>query len=182
VSDLDWDTWRPVDLATLLFVIRDDRVLLIRKKRGLGRGKINGPGGRLDPGESARQAAVREVQEELRITPTGVREVGLLLFQFVDGYSIHVSVFTADGFDGTPTETDEAIPMWFPVADIPYHEMWADDVIWLPEMLAGRAFFGRFIFDGDAMLDHCLELAAPSGRWPIRPETSRQRPQETQSS
>ena len=40
--------WRPVHQATLLFVINDGNVLLIRKKRGLGAGKINGPGGKLD--------------------------------------------------------------------------------------------------------------------------------------
>lgn len=40
-------------LATLMFVIDEARgeVLLIRKKRGLGAGKINGPGGKIDPGK-----------------------------------------------------------------------------------------------------------------------------------
>jgi 8-oxo-dGTP diphosphatase len=33
------------DGATLLFAIRDNPVLCIRKKHGLGAGKINGPGG-----------------------------------------------------------------------------------------------------------------------------------------
>jgi len=35
-----------------LFVIRAGQMLLIHKKRGLGAGKINGPDGRLDLGES----------------------------------------------------------------------------------------------------------------------------------
>lgn len=34
--------------------------------------------------------------------------------------------------------------------------MWADDIIWLPLMFAGKRFAGRFIFDGDSMLDHAL--------------------------
>ena len=45
VSDIDWDTWQPEEVATLMFIIQGDSVLLIRKKRGLGAGKINGPGG-----------------------------------------------------------------------------------------------------------------------------------------
>lgn len=61
LSDIDWITWVPQERATLLFVIRNGQVLCIRKKRGLGAGKINGPGGRIDPGESAEQAAIREV-------------------------------------------------------------------------------------------------------------------------
>ncbi|MEZ5332640.1 MAG: hypothetical protein R2991_11440 [Thermoanaerobaculia bacterium] len=49
IEEIDWSTWRPVDRATLVFVVRDGEILLIRKLRGLGRGKINGPGGRLGP-------------------------------------------------------------------------------------------------------------------------------------
>ncbi|MET0989706.1 MAG: NUDIX domain-containing protein, partial [Glaciihabitans sp.] len=40
-------------------------VLLGRKKTGLGTGRLVGPGGKLEPGESARAAAVREVAEEV---------------------------------------------------------------------------------------------------------------------
>ncbi len=66
--------WQPVDKGTILFVIIDDQILLIHKKRGLGAGKINGPGGRLDDGETPAECAVREVEEELRISPSGVDE------------------------------------------------------------------------------------------------------------
>jgi 8-oxo-dGTP diphosphatase len=157
VAEIDWERWRPADRATLLFVVRDGGILLIRKKRGLGAGKVNGPGGRLHDGETPREGAIREVREELGVIPTGVRERGELSFQFVDGYSIHVHVFRGDGYRGEPRETAEARPLWTPLEAIPYHEMWADDRIWLPEMLAGRTFHGRFVFDGDTMLDHRLE-------------------------
>ena len=71
MSEIDWASWVPTEKATLLFVLRDGQVLLIHKKTGLGAGKINGPGGRIDPGETPRQCAIREVQEELCVTPTG---------------------------------------------------------------------------------------------------------------
>ena len=163
LQDIDWPRWRPVDRATLVFVVRQDRVLLIRKKRGLGAGKINGPGGRIDPGESPLECAIREVEEELRVTPVGLEKRGELFFQFTDGYSIHVHVFSAGGCLGEPRETDEAIPLWTDLGAIPYDEMWADDRIWLPLMLAGTAFEGRFIFDGDAMLDHEVDAVPESG-------------------
>lgn len=158
IAGLDWSSWQAVDPATLLFVVRGDEILLIRKKRGLGAGKINGPGGRLEPGETPAQAAVREVQEEVGVTPTGLRERGELKFQFVDGYSIHVHVFTATECEGDLVETDEAIPLWTPLDQIPYDEMWADDRLWIPLMLRGERFSGRFIFDGDAMLDHEIDV------------------------
>jgi 8-oxo-dGTP diphosphatase len=158
LHDLDWTRWRARDLATLVFVVREGRILLIRKKRGLGAGKINGPGGRLEPGEAPEAGAVREVEEELRVTPVGLCGLGENRFQFVDGYSIHVFVFAAADCVGEPTETEEAAPLWVGLDAIPYGEMWEDDALWLPLVLQGRRFAGRFLFDGDAMLDHAVEV------------------------
>ena len=160
VSDVDWSVWDPQQRATLLFVVRDGEVLLIHKKRGLGAGNINGPGGRLEPGETPVQAAVREVEEELCITPEEVSHCGELSFQFVDGLSIHCTVFRAESYQGTPAETDEAIPLWTPVDQIPYDKMWADDRCWLPLMLNRTPFKGHFIFDDHKMLDHRIETGA----------------------
>lgn len=158
LKDINWQDWQAKDPATLTFIIKDDKVLLIRKKRGLGAGKINGPGGRLEPGETMLECAIREVQEELCITPESPEFMGESLFQFVDGYSIHVHTYVARDYEGTPTETDEAIPLWFNLDEIPYHEMWEDDEIWLPRLLEGQKFKGRYLFDGDKMLDHELKL------------------------
>ena len=152
VDEIEWESWVPEQEATLLFVVKEGHVLLILKKRGLGAGKVNGPGGRLDDGETPHECAIREVEEELLVTPVGVRQVGELRFQFVDGLSIHGFVFRADDCVGEPTETDEAVPMWTPVDEVPYDRMWADDRLWLPYMLQEKEFDGRFIFDDDDML------------------------------
>ena len=157
VETIAWDRWRPVDRGTLMFVVRDQKILRMRKKRGLGAGKINGPGGRFADGETALDCALRETREEVLIEPMGVHECGELLFQFTDGYSIHVWVFRADDFTGTPTETDEADPFWVAIDSIPYASMWPDDEIWLPLLLARRPFVGRFLFEGDKMLDHDIQ-------------------------
>ena len=150
---VNWQTWEPNVRATLMFIRDKDRILLIRKKRGIGAGKINGPGGKLDPGETVLECAVRETQEELHVTALEPVEMGTLSFAFVDGMHMHVTVFLAEGYEGTPTETDEAIPIWTPVDAIPFEEMWADDACWLNEMLAGQKFTGTFVFDGDKMLE-----------------------------
>jgi len=159
---VDWERWVPDDRATLVFVVAGDEILLIRKKRGLGAGKINGPGGKLEAGESPLESAVREVREELRVTPTGMEHAGELSFQFTDGYAIHVHVFRAQGCDGRPEETAEAEPLWTPLDRIPFDEMWADDRLWIPHLLAGDFFTGRFVFDGDAMLASDLHAGKAS--------------------
>lgn len=153
LSDID-ETWEPTHHATLLFIVQEQRVLLIRKKRGLGAGKINGPGGKRDPGETSLQCAIREVTEELCVVPESVAHRGRVRFQFMDGYGIDVQVYIATAFQGTPSETDEAVPLWFDFDHIPYDEMWADDRIWLPRLLDGERVDGRFIFSGDQLLEH----------------------------
>lgn len=164
LEEIDWDRWEAVDRATLLFVVDDGRVLLIRKKRGLGAGKINGPGGKLEDGETAHEAALRETFEEIRVRPRRVGHRGELRFQFVDGYSIHVEVFRAEEYRGQPRETDEATPMWVPRERIPYEQMWADDRLWLPLLLEDEHFTGRFIFDDDTMLDHEVRTLSTAAR------------------
>ena len=140
--------------ANLLFVIEGGEVLLIRKKTGLGQGKINGPGGKLEPGETAVEAAVREIREELHleVDPADCEAMGILRFQFVDGLALHVVVFRTFRYGGTPTETREAAPLWFSFDELPFGEMWADDRYWLREMLEGRRFEANFVFDGEEML------------------------------
>ncbi|MGO9308592.1 MAG: hypothetical protein ACLQDL_06170, partial [Spirochaetia bacterium] len=96
---------------------------------------------------------------------------GELSFQFVDGYALHGTVFTASGFDGELCETREAAPLWTPLESIPYERMWADDALWLPLLLDGRRFRGYFIFDGDRMLDALLEKPGDS-RPPLPPMSS----------
>ncbi len=55
-------------------------VLLTRRSGGLRnhRGEVSFPGGRIDPGESAIQAALRETHEEVNLHPSEVRVVGRL--------------------------------------------------------------------------------------------------------
>ncbi len=166
IEDIDWKTWKPQREATLLFVLRDGRILLIHKKRGLGAGKVNGPGGHLQDGETPLAGAVREVEEELGITPLGVEPCGELWFQFTDGLSLFVHVFRASDCRGEPRESDEATPFWVPVEETPFDRMWADDHVWFPLLLRGERFAGRFTFDGDTLLDFELKLVPTPAKTP----------------
>jgi 8-oxo-dGTP diphosphatase len=153
----DWRDWKPQTLATLCFVRQGTNVLMIRKKRGLGAGKINGVGGKLDPGETPADCIIRETQEELGITLIDPEKRGELHFQFVDGYTLFCTVFVATKFSGTPVETAEASPLWFELNHLPFQEMWEDDRLWLPQVLDDKSFRGFFLFDGDKMLSEQIE-------------------------
>ena len=151
-SPVDWTKWQGEMHATLMFIIKDGNILLIEKKRGLGAGKINGPGGKIEPGETPLEAIIRETQEELVITPHDPIKLGELRFSMSDCPDILCHVYRADDFSGTPTETDEATPVWTALDEIPWQRMWEDDRHWLPLVIVRRTFIGSFIFEGEKML------------------------------
>lgn len=135
-------------VATLCFLLRGDEVLLIRKKRGFGAGKLNGVGGRVETGEVVESAAAREVLEEVGVIARSLQPAGVLEFYSTGGepdWVIHV--FLCRVFESNPRPSDEAEPRWFKVDELPYSEMWDDDRVWLPHVLAGRRVRGKFWFN-----------------------------------
>ena len=148
--------WQPDLTGTLLFLAAEDRVLLIRKKRGHGAGKINGPGGKLDAGETPADCAVRETLEETGLSVQDPRLAALMRFVELEGEDWLGYIFVASRYQGQPRETAEAVPQWFSLSEIPYDEMWEDDRIWLPRILAGEIVAGDFLFRRGVLLAHRL--------------------------
>ena len=162
ISSIDWTLWRPDLLTTLVFIRRQQQVLLIHKKTGLGAGKILGPGGKLEPLETPLACAIRETEEELKITPHDLQPMAELFFHDLAHPKIKVYVYVTDHFTGTPTETREAAPLWCPIQDLPLDQMWADDQFWLPQILQNEPIRGWFYFDGARLVDHHIESIAVS--------------------
>ena len=158
MNEFSWQTWQAKEKAVLVFLKIEERILLIRKKRGLGQGKINAPGGRLEAGESFAQAGIRETWEETKLQVSQLEEVATLSFAFTDGYGLFVKAFFAYAYEGTPQETEEALPFWHPWASMPWDEMWADDPHWLKPVLDGHYATGKFLFENDTMLTKELEI------------------------
>jgi len=157
----DWSDLPVTDEAVLCFITVKHRILLIHKLRGLGAGKVNGPGGRLEDGECYLDAAVRETEEEVGLTPRELVPTTRLHFRFMDGYNLRALVFRAYDYSGSLISTPEADPFWCDISEIPYERMWEDDSHWLPRALSGEYLNTRFTFDGDRMLDkHIAAVSA----------------------
>jgi 8-oxo-dGTP pyrophosphatase MutT (NUDIX family) len=78
------------------------------------RGQISFPGGGLHPGESAREAALREAEEELGISPAGLDLLGELspIYIPASGFCVHPLVAFAEqrpDFVANPHEVAEII-------------------------------------------------------------------------
>lgn len=142
-------------ILTLCIIYDHPRVLLGMKKRGFGQGKWNGFGGKVDEGENIETAAKRELQEEAGVVATALEKVGVLDFEFEGNPEIlEVHVFKGRDIKGELGESEEMRPQWFSVDEIPFHAMWPDDRRWLPLLLQGKKFKGKFLFGkGDAILE-----------------------------
>ena len=143
-------------IANLCYLVRDGKVLLIRKKRGLGAGKINGPGGGVEKDESPEQSVIREVKEEVGIDINSLQFRGIHEFVNNGKLALLCYVFVSGDFEGEAQETEEAEPLWVDVKEIPYEKMWEDDRHWLPKVLGGKTVFGRFEFEEWKMKNHEL--------------------------
>ncbi len=153
-----------VKQLTLLLLHAEGRLLLGMKTRGFGMGKFNGFGGKIEPGETVLQAAVREMREESGLVVSDPSLVGHVLFTFEqkseEALSVHIFRATRveGSLDAGKPESDEMEPQWFPDTAVPYDRMWLDDRHWLPLLLQGRRFRGRFHFRGhEEILSHALE-------------------------
>ena len=157
--NIDWASWEPKERAVVVYITDriNRRQLLMHKKTGLGKGKVNAPGGRLEEGETFRDAAIRECQEEVKVTPLEPEKRVELHFQFTSGYSLYGEAFFTESWEGEPGESPEADPFWCDLDELPWDNMWEDDRIWLPRALAGRKLRGYFLFDDDKMLWNKIE-------------------------
>ncbi|WP_458116913.1 8-oxo-dGTP diphosphatase [Arthrobacter sp. D2-10] len=114
-------------------------VLLGMKRSGFGTGRIVALGGGIEPGESAGEAAAREVHEEsgVVVKVADLVELGPVRWRFPvkPVLDMDAVVFTTERFSGHPAVTDEIDPCWYPVEQVPWDGMWDDAKHWLGHVL-----------------------------------------------
>ena len=110
VDDVPWGSWEPTERCVLTYVMDGDKVLLILKKRGLGDGYYNAPGGHIELEETSIEAAIRETKEETGLTVSGLVEKGTLRFQFKEGMRMVGYSYSGETEEGELKECEEAKP------------------------------------------------------------------------
>ena len=152
--------------ATLLFLIkksegRISEICLAMKKRGFGAGRWNGVGGKPLEGERIEETTIREAKEEIGIHAKSINKIAELSFSFPHkpDWNQTVHTYFSEEWEGEPTESEEMNPKWFNIKEIPFSEMWPDDILWLPQVIGGNLLKGEFIFnEGDVIKDYKVEI------------------------
>ena len=142
-------------LATLVYALRDEQVLLLRRTTEPNRGLWVAPGGKLDHGESPAECAAREMREEtgLVIQRPVLRAVMTETSPRAD-YQWLTFIFVAWDFDGTFTPAPGIGEFrWVPVDEVAKLPIPPADAIFFPRLLEdGTMFHGKFEYDAELNL------------------------------
>jgi len=127
-------------LATLGFILSADKksVLLVhrnKRPKDQHRGKFNGLGGKMEPGEDALSCLKREIAEEAGIDCTRTELRGTINWP---GFGLHGEnwfgfIFLVHEYSGIPVSTNEEGDLhWKTIAEMSHLPMWEGDRYFLP--------------------------------------------------
>lgn len=110
------DSRRQPNAASVALIDRD-RVLLIQRARAPWSGMWSLPGGRLEPGETAEQAAEREILEEVGLRAFALRPLRRM---FLGDGKFVLQVFATEAFEGEIVVAEDEISdhRWVRLDDI----------------------------------------------------------------
>lgn len=143
--------------ATVCLLVKNDKILLGLKTKKIGAGRRNGYGGGIEDGESIKEAAIRELEEEtgkkvgdifITATQENLEKVAIVDFENTksDGVSFvcRVHFFIIKEWKGEATETDEMIdPKFFDINNLPFDEMLPADIEYFPLILKGKKIIAK---------------------------------------
>ncbi len=145
-------------LATLCYLRKDGHTLMlhrIKKENDMHRGKWNGLGGKLEPGESPEECVIREVYEESGLRIHAPRLHGVITFPAFDGLDDwYVFVFTATKFDGSLRESREGVLRWVADEEVLQLPLWEGDRIFLPWLSRKVFFSAKFLYRNGRLQGH----------------------------
>ena len=136
--------------------IINNKILMIRHKRGINKGYMNFPGGKKENNESMEDCVIRETLEETGVLIKNPQKIGYMEFPSMDFY---VHIYKSTEFEGDLIiKEDEVNAFWIDKKNIPLNEMREADRNFVPDLLAGKHINRRYNYDENFNLMSVEEL------------------------
>jgi 8-oxo-dGTP diphosphatase len=145
-------------LATLCYVRRAGQTLMIhriKKADDMHAGKWNGLGGKLEPGETPEECAVREIQEEAGLIVKNPIFKGMITFPgFANDEDWYTFIFVVDDFDGELIESPEGYLEWIDDMELFNLNLWDGDKVFLHWLERKDFFSAKFVYEDGRFIDY----------------------------
>jgi 8-oxo-dGTP diphosphatase len=127
----------------------------VKKPNDMHQGKWNGLGGKLEPGESPEECAVREIAEESGLQALKPELKGILTFPAFDEIEDwYCFVFVVRQFQGELTESSEGNLRWVPDGELLALNLWEGDRIFIPWLDQPGLFSAKFVYEHGKLVGH----------------------------
>ena len=145
-------------LATLCYIRSNDHTLMmhrVKKVDDMHAGKWNGLGGKLEPGETPEECAIREIWEEAGLRVVNPKLRGIITFPgFSNDEDWYTFLYVVDDFQGVLIDSAEGVLKWIPDDQLLNLNLWEGDRIFIP-WLDGTGFFSaKFVYKEGKLLSH----------------------------
>ena len=145
-------------LATLCYIRQGDHTLMIhriKKENDMHAGKWNGLGGKLEPGETPEECAMREIYEESGLQVKTLTLKGIITFPgFYDQEDWYTFLFVIDNFEGQLIDSPEGHLQWIPDRHLLDLNLWPGDRIFIPWLEQPAFFSGKFVYQEGRLIEH----------------------------
>ncbi|MFH1456302.1 MAG: 8-oxo-dGTP diphosphatase [archaeon] len=147
-------------LATLCYIKSENKTLMlhrIKKENDMHKGKWNGLGGKIKPGETPEECVIREVREESGLIIKNPLLKGFLTFpEFDDNEEWRVFVYVATEFYGELIDSPEGNLAWINNPEILNLNIWGGDKHFLKWIEGEKFFSAKMNYDKGEFLNHSV--------------------------
>ena len=149
-------------LATLCYVRSNGKTLMIhrtKKDNDIHADKWNGLGGKLEPGETPQECAIREVREESGLIAKNPVMKGILTFPLFDAIQDwYAFVFVVDDFAGEIIDYPEGDLHWIDDEELYELNLWEGDSVFLPWLEGDQFFSAKFLYQNGDYIGHEVDF------------------------
>lgn len=138
-SNIEQDKVRTVRLVAAALILRGETVLICQRGADQAMAlKWEFPGGKIEPGETAEQALIRELDEELGIRAQIGAPIIRIRHTYRNGGAVDLQFFTVHAFEGELENRIFNEIRWSPLKDLPSYDFLAADRGLIHDLAEGK--------------------------------------------